>query len=107
MESSSIRFIFIALSVIFLGATFRSYLPAKKELTPCATDLTRIAFILLRSVAFSFTVYSPRLKVINDVARFMYRYSLCVNKRSSCFVMPKAHGLEVVIMSNISISIGL
>jgi hypothetical protein len=45
MHPSSIAFIFITLSVIFLGAAFRNYLQTKGELTPARQTWIRIAFI--------------------------------------------------------------
>jgi hypothetical protein len=45
MHPSSVAFIFIALSVIFLGAAFRNYLQTKGELTPARQTWIRIAFI--------------------------------------------------------------
>ena len=45
MQASSIGFIFIALSVIFLGAAFRNYLQSKGELTPARQTWIRVAFI--------------------------------------------------------------
>ena len=45
MQASNIGFIFIALSVIFLGAAFRNYLQTKGELTPARQTWIRIAFI--------------------------------------------------------------
>jgi hypothetical protein len=43
MQASSIAFIFIALSVIFLGAAFRNYLQTKGELTPARQTWIRVA----------------------------------------------------------------
>jgi hypothetical protein len=45
MQASNIGFIFIALSVIFLGAAFRNYLKTKGELTPARQTWIRISFI--------------------------------------------------------------
>jgi hypothetical protein len=45
MHPSSIGVIFIALSVIFLGAAVRNYLQSKGELTPARQTWIRIAFI--------------------------------------------------------------
>ena len=45
MQVSRIGFIFIALSVAFLGVAFRNYLQTKGELTPARQTWIRIAFI--------------------------------------------------------------
>jgi hypothetical protein len=45
MHPSSIGPIFIALSVIFLGAAFRNYLQTKGELTPARHTWIRVALI--------------------------------------------------------------
>jgi hypothetical protein len=45
MPVSNIGFIFIALSVIFLGAALKNYLQSKSELTPARQTWIRIAFI--------------------------------------------------------------
>jgi hypothetical protein len=45
MQAASIGFIFIALSLIFLGAAFRNYLQTKGELTSARQTWIRVAFI--------------------------------------------------------------
>ena len=57
MQASSIGFIFIALSVIFLGVAFRNYLQTKGELNSGSTDLDqdRIHFCCGRYCAVVFT----------------------------------------------------
>ena len=45
MRASTTAFIFIALSVIFLGAAFKNYLQTKGELTPARQTWIRVAFI--------------------------------------------------------------
>jgi hypothetical protein len=44
MQASNVGFIFIALSVIFLGVAFRNYLQKKGELTPARQTWITVAF---------------------------------------------------------------